>query len=253
MQGSPPTRQFGEMLIINADDWGGWRQATDSALACVGCGRITAVTAMVFMDDSERAAELAIEGGLDVGLHLNFTAPFTGPQISPLLRQSQALVQRFLKRSKYAVVVYHPLLRREFRYLYQAQVEEFMRLYSRPPSHVDGHQHKHLCANMLLESIIPPGQMVRRSFSFWPGEKGWLNRSYRRLVDTWLARRYRTTDFFFSLLECLRLNRLDRVAGLSRTANVELMTHPEIPDERAFLQSDEYSAWVRDLPRGTYA
>ncbi|HET6489004.1 MAG TPA: ChbG/HpnK family deacetylase, partial [Syntrophales bacterium] len=66
------------MLIVNADDWGRNRVATDRSLELHRNGRITAVSAMVFMEDSERAAELARMNGLDVGLHLNFTTPFNG-------------------------------------------------------------------------------------------------------------------------------------------------------------------------------
>ena len=65
------------MLIINADDWGRSVAETDAALRCYKGGRITSVSAMVFMEDSERAAELAKENELDVGLHLNFTDEFT--------------------------------------------------------------------------------------------------------------------------------------------------------------------------------
>ena len=64
---------------------------------------------------------------------------------------------------------------------------------------MDGHQHMHLCANMLFDRVIRTGERVRRSFSFWPGEKSFLNRTYRRFIDAWLARRYRLTDFFFAL------------------------------------------------------
>ena len=66
------------MLIINADDWGRSAAETDAALRCYKAGRVTSVSAMVFMEDSERAAELAKENELDVGLHLNFAEPFTG-------------------------------------------------------------------------------------------------------------------------------------------------------------------------------
>jgi len=61
------------MLIINADDLGRSVVETDAALRCYSAGRITSVSAMVFMSDSERAAELANGNGLDVGLHLNFS------------------------------------------------------------------------------------------------------------------------------------------------------------------------------------
>ena len=48
------------MLIINADDFGRSVGETNAALECYIAGRITSVSAMVFMADSERAAELAL-------------------------------------------------------------------------------------------------------------------------------------------------------------------------------------------------
>ena len=55
------------MLIINADDFGRSVAETDAALRCYVAGRITSVSAMVFMADSERSAELAKENALAVG------------------------------------------------------------------------------------------------------------------------------------------------------------------------------------------
>ena len=164
-----------------------------------------------------------------------------------------ARVRRFLIVSKYSAVLYHPLLRREFRHLVQAQVEEFQRLYGKPPSHVDGHQHKHLCTNVLLDNLIPQGQKVRRSFTFYPGEKSLANRSYRYLVDKWIARRYCLTDFFFSLRETLRANSVASVVELAKRASVELMTHPRVFIERDFLMSDAFLQMVGDEELGTYA
>ena len=66
------------MLIINADDWGRSLVETDAVLRCYQEGRITSVSAMVFMEDSERAAELAKDNELDVVLHVNFAGVFTG-------------------------------------------------------------------------------------------------------------------------------------------------------------------------------
>jgi predicted glycoside hydrolase/deacetylase ChbG (UPF0249 family) len=65
------------MLIINGDDFGRSAAETDAALRCYRAGRITSVSAMVFMVDSERAAQVANADGLDVGLHLNFSELFT--------------------------------------------------------------------------------------------------------------------------------------------------------------------------------
>jgi len=166
------------LLIVNADDWGGWYKATDAALACHEKGRITSVTAMVFMADSERAAGLAKAAKLSVGLHLNLNQSFTGNR-SPSVNGNHEKVVRFLSRNKYAQLLYHPWLRNHFRRDYQAQLTEFQRLYGQEPSHIDGHQHKHLCANMLVDGIISPGRKVRRNFSFWPGEKSRFTRGAR--------------------------------------------------------------------------
>jgi len=104
-----------------------------------------------------------------------------------------------------------------------------------------------------LGAVIPAGEKVRRSFSFWPGEKSLLNRTYRRLVDWWLARRYRLTDYFFALSQQLHRDRLTRVGRLARTANVELMTHPAQPEEYAVLRSEDYLEAMKDVPVGSYA
>ena len=74
----------------------------------------------------------------------------------------------------------------------------------------------HLCANLLLSNLIPAGMKIRRNFSFWPGEKSSLNRAYRALVDRWLARRYRLTDYFFDLTQSIRGKKMDRVMALAR-------------------------------------
>lgn len=242
------------MLIINADDWGGWPTATDAALACYQKGRITSVSAMVFMADSERAAALAKEAGMDVGLHLNFSQPFTdSARVSRRVADAHQAIVRFLRSSKYALLLYHPLLRRQFGCIVEAQLEEFVRLYGKAPSHYDGHQHMHLCTNMLFDHNIPKGGKVRRNFSFRSGEKSALNRAYRRWVDRRLARRYRLTDFFFCLGDCLKRERLGFVFRLANEANIELMTHPERPSERAFLLCGECEAMLNSLNLQSYA
>ena len=240
------------MIIVNADDWGRSQAETDAACSCYREGRITSVSAMVFMIDSGRAADLAKDAEMDVGLHLNLTQRFTGSVRGKLLAEYHDRIARFLNLNKYSLLVYNPVLRRQFLYVYEAQVEEFSRLYGRPPSHVDGHQHKHLCANMLLDKVIPRAEKVRRSFSFWPGEKSFVNRAYRRLVNLLLARRYSVTDFFFALSQCMEGDRMMRVAALAKVATVELMAHPVRAREYSYLMSDEYMAILRRLDAGTY-
>src|SRR6266536_3662802 len=155
------------MLIINADDFGRSAAETDAAHRCYQERRITSVSAMVFMADSERAAELAKENELDVGLHLNFTEKFASERIAARLANYQEKIARFLTRNRYSQILYNPFLRREFSYSCKAQVDEFARLFGKTPSHIDGHHHMHLSANMLLSDLIPAGMKVRRNFSFW--------------------------------------------------------------------------------------
>jgi predicted glycoside hydrolase/deacetylase ChbG (UPF0249 family) len=241
------------MLIINADDWGRSRAETHAALRCYQEGRITSVSAMVFMEDSERAAELAKENELDVGLHLNFAEPFTGKNYPAELDHYHGRTVRYLTRNKYAQLLYNPLLRKEFVYSYRAQSEEFVRLFGRPPSHIDGHHHMHLCANMLLTNMIPAGMKMRRNFSFWPGDKSLLNRTYRGLADRWLARRYRLPDYFFDLTQCIREKKLERVWALAKSNKVELMTHPVVQTESDYLMSDDFLTMLERLETGSYA
>lgn len=240
------------MLIINADDWGRSAAETDLTLGCFKQGRITSTSAMVFMKDSERAARLALANRLDVGLHLNFAEQFTADHVPAPLRACQDKLVKFLMGKKYSQLLYNPWLRHEFSYSYQAQVGEFRRLYQAAPSHMDGHHHMHLCGNVLLGRFMPRGTKVRRNFSFWPGEKSKLNRTYRGLVDSWLSRRYRLTDYFFDLLQCMREKKFERVARLARSSSVEIMTHPIVPEETEYLHGTEFGLFVKQLPLGAY-
>jgi predicted glycoside hydrolase/deacetylase ChbG (UPF0249 family) len=208
---------------------------------------------MVFMPDSERAATLAKQEDLDAGLHLNFSEEFTDKQCPERLREFHTRIVRFLKQNKYAQILYNPFLRKAFAYSYRTQLEEFRRIFDKAPSHIDGHHHMHLCANLLLSNLVSPGTRMRRHFSFWPGEKSRLNRAYRGGADYWLRRRYRLPDYFFDLTQCIREGKLDRVAALAKSHTVELMTHPVLRTEADYLMSDEYRLMLERLESGSYA
>jgi predicted glycoside hydrolase/deacetylase ChbG (UPF0249 family) len=225
------------MLFVNADDWGRDRETTDRILACRRNGRIQGISAMTFMKDSERAAELAGDHALDAGLHLNLTQEFTGNGAAAGLRDHHRRVAAYLGARKANQVLYNPALKQSFDHVFRAQWDEFHRLYGRPPDRLDGHHHMHLCMNMLLPNRYPKGLRVRRNFSFRAGEKGFANRFYRRLVDSWLTSRFRCTDFFFSLSP-IEPERIRRILSLSKSASVELMVHPARDDEFHFLSGD---------------
>ena len=225
----------GGSLIINADDWGRSRETTDRIFECWERGCISSVSAMVFMEDSERAAALARERGIDAGLHLNFTTLFSGQSYPAMLQEHQQRIARRLRRHRFAPVVFYPELIRSFQYVVSAQLDEFARLYGGAPQRLDGHHHMHLCSNVVLGRLLQAGTAVRRNFSFEPGEKSFANRIYRRAIDRFLSRRHLLTDFFFSLTPLAPTERLDRIFSLSHHSVVEVETHPVNPEEYRFL------------------
>jgi predicted glycoside hydrolase/deacetylase ChbG (UPF0249 family) len=226
-------------LMVNADDWGRDRENTDRTLDCVLYGAVATVSAMVFMEDSERAAAIASEKGINAGLHLNFTTRFSAPGASARLNEHQARLGKYLRRNRLAQALYHPGLANSFKYVVTAQLDEFSRLFGIAPTRLDGHHHMHLCANVLVKKLLPEGTMVRRNFSFQPGEKSYANRVYRRMIDRKLAARHSMTDYFFSLPPLEPASRLQRIFSLAQQFSVEVETHPVVPEEYKFLMSEE--------------
>jgi hypothetical protein len=226
-------------LIINADDWGRDENNTDQINKCFAHGTVSSVSAMVFMQDSERAANIARERGIDAGLHLNFTTPFSAPGCSGRLADRQRELAAYLQSHRFGRAIFHAGLVRSFDYVVAAQIEEFHRLYQRAPNRLDGHHHMHLCANVLFGKLLPVGTIIRRNESFLASEKGLLNRLYRRVLDSILVRRHRIVDFFFTLAPIKPPARLQRIFSLSREFAVELETHPVDPEEYRLLTSDE--------------
>jgi hypothetical protein len=52
-----------------------------------------------------------------------------------------------------------------------------------------------------------------------------------------LGERYRVADYFFSLEDLLRQDRLGEVVALAKDSVVEVETHPVNPDEYSFLMT----------------
>jgi hypothetical protein len=234
-------------LIINADDWGRDRETSDRMFECVLRGTVSSVSAMVYMTDSARAAGVASEHGTDAGLHLNLSLPFSAPECPSGVRERQRQVAAYLLKHPLARVVFHPGLVRSFEYVVKAQLDEFHRLYGAAPDRIDGHHHLHLCENVLLARLLPPGTIVRRNFSFQPEEKSLVNRLYRKAVDSRLARRHHLVDFLFPLAPLEPRGRLERLRTLAREFVVEVETHPVNPDELSFLTGGDAVRWAGDV------
>jgi predicted glycoside hydrolase/deacetylase ChbG (UPF0249 family) len=234
-------------LIINADDWGRDRETTDRTLDCVRRGTVSSVSAMMFMEDSERAAAIAHDHEIDTGLHLNFTSAFSALGVPSQLVEHQRRVSQYLLRHRFSQVVFHPGLIGSFEYVVEAQRDEFARFYGREPDRHDGHHHMHLSANVLFGRLIPEGTKVRRNFSFRPAEKSRINRLYRSTIDRVLARRHQLTDYFFAIPSVEPQNGIDEIFAIAQRSVVELETHPVNPEEFRFLMGDHMLRRKDDL------
>jgi predicted glycoside hydrolase/deacetylase ChbG (UPF0249 family) len=239
---------LGGCLIINADDWGRDGRTTDRTFECFQHGALSSASGMVFMQDSARAASFATEQGLDIGLHLNLSVPFSAPDVPTRLATHHQKVREYLCAHSVARLLYHPGLANSFEYVVARQLEEFSRLYGRTPDRIDGHHHMHLSANVLLQGLLPSGTIVRRHFSYEPGEKIFRNSVFRLFSRALLAGRYRVTDFFFSLPPLAPEVRLQRIFSLTQRSVVELETHPINPEEYRFLTGGDLIRWTMDCP-----
>lgn len=233
------------LLIVNADDWGCNPEETRAIAACFTHGAITSTTAFVWMRDSRRAAELAVEQGLPVGLHVNLDLPYTAADVSEGARGDQAEVCRVFSARRSRLRAYLPVgrLRRLLRATISAQLEEFERIYGRPPTHFDSHHHA-------LQSVpaaffsLPKGTKVRNPRWQASSAASRLLRNWRRPI---IRHRFVTTARFFDLVAvhpALGGSEIERVLSAADTTAVELMTHPHFRREFDVLCSD---AWIRLL------
>lgn len=240
------------MLIITADDYGKTKHATDSILECFSSKRITSASAMVFMEDSGRAAALALQTSLEVGLHLNFTTLYNAPKIPLQLREHQNKVVSYLTKHKTSQIIYNPFLTKSFNFVFLSQLEEFVRLYGRYPDYYNGHHHMHLCANVLASKMIPKGARVRRTFRFDQGERYPFNRLYRHILNIFVSRRFISTDCFFSIAPVTNQERLQNIFKHAARYTIEIEVHPENEEEIQFLLSDQYRHLIDSVCSGKF-
>lgn len=253
---SRSSRAAAGLLIVNADDWGHDRATTDAIADCYRQRRISSASAMVFMEDSERAARVASELELPTGLHLNLTEPFSAESVPQPVRQRQLgavrvfrVPQRRLRRW-----VYDPTIQSRTIAWINDQVTEYTTLYRIEPRHVDGHQHVHVSPNVALSRALPDGASLRNFVDF-PGAEQVPRLALRSLRRRMLSMHRRSTAFFYDLRALhpiLGGQHIDDVLRVSRSRPVELMVHPGRPEELELLLSESWRRTVERHALGTY-
>lgn len=244
------------LLIVNADDWGYDEPTTRAIADCHVAGGLSSTTAMMFMAGSEEAASLAGEyPQLGIGLHLNLFEAYTADSVPAPVRDRQRVLLDGFQHGRLRRWMYDPRIRRQVDRVIADQWERFLELYGHWPTHVDGHHHSHLAANVLLSPSLPRGIAIRNALSDAhrsnPITKI-LRETRRRLVLS----RFRSTDYFFSIETAwpgLSGPPPEEELGLARRASVEVMVHPAFPREYGPLQSEEWAATLQSLPLGTFA
>jgi len=240
------------LLILNADDFGRSKLHTDRILSCFYEGRITSATCMVFMEDSIVAVQSARISNFNLGLHLNFDTPFTGYNVDPVISEALDRITTHFRLGRFYSSIFSFRLRRDFRTIVTSQIEEFRKIYGKNPYHFDGHHHFHLSANVVWDELIPMGMPVRRNFTFKKGEKSVFNILYRRFIDWKISQKHIVTDYFYSLDEILANGKIHEINQLSKTKNVEVMTHPVNDREYQFLMGDDFYKLTREAKCGTF-
>lgn len=243
------------LLIVNADDWG-YDELTTSAISdCYEAGGITSTTAMAFMQGSRFAAAQADRHPqLGIGLHLNLVERYSDETVPVSIRDRQLkLIDRF-SADRLRRWTYDPRIRHDVDRVIGDQLERFVQLYGRGPTHLDGHHHCHLAANVLLSPSLPRGMAIRNALSDSHAPTP-LTKALRLARGKLLRSRFRTTDYFFSIATAwpgLTNDPPMTKLGLARHASVEVMVHPSFPHEYEPLQSSGWIDALSALTTGTY-
>jgi chitin disaccharide deacetylase len=243
------------LLIVNADDLGYSPEVTDAIVRAHEAGSLTSATAMVLMSGSEEAATRLADRGLPTGLHLNLIEPYTSSSPVERVRERQLQVCRAFGAHRAHRWIYDPRLRQACADVISDQLEEYLRLFGAPPSHWDGHRHWHLSPTALVAASPLGGYPTRRSHSFRRGEKSLPNRMFRNAIGVVARRRFGSTDYFFSVRDLAPEfggYGLDDALALSRTHAVEIMVHPSVPDELAFLLAAAWRERISGLELGSF-
>jgi predicted glycoside hydrolase/deacetylase ChbG (UPF0249 family) len=242
------------VLIVNADDWGLRPEVTDAILECWRVGAITSASAMVHMEDSGRAFELAAPEGLPLGLHLNLTTPFTAADTPPDRRRRQERAVAYFAGSPSRRLLFDPRVRGLIDSCIADQLEAFAESGARAARHADGHQHVQVCPTVLLAPSLGRLAGLRRAQSFPGARRSAAKRAYRGAVNLVVRRRFRSVPFLSmrDLHPALGGAGLDHLAVLARRTDIEVMVHPAWEDERQVLLSAEWLQMLAGLPTGTH-
>jgi len=243
------------MLIVNADDWGLRPEVTDAILETWRAGAVTAASAMVHMEDSERAFALARQEGLPLGLHINLSTPFTADAVPAERRARQQRAVEYFAASPRRRYALDPTAWRLLDGCVADQLTAFAEAWGAPADHADGHQHLQTCPTVLSGRALGALRTLRRAHGFVPGQRSSPKRAYRGLVNEVVGLRFRSVCFVSIRDVHPELGGVGLAGVVDRAGGrgVEVMVHPAWEDEREILLGDAWRELVQRMPTGSHA
>ncbi len=243
------------LLIVNADDFGGNRLATDRIAECFQVGAITSTSAMVYMSDSERAASIA-PSRVSFPLACTSTSP-SHSRIPARRRQFASARQR--PRAALPAAACNASATTQFlsslvRACIDDQLECFRALlrpradtYRRPqPRPSEPHRAAGIAgSDTYAHGRKPYGREAKPGCAACVGQRGAV-----------IARRYTTTDKFLAidrLGSSPSAQEIDRLLAPADKASLEIMTHPDRERDHRLLMSEQWRAALQARTLGSFA
>lgn len=222
------------LLIVNADDLGRTAGINEGIFAAHRDGIVSSATLMVAYPAAEQAAAaLAEHPELGVGLHVQLTGgrpTLPGERVPSLVDEEGRL-----PRNPERVAGFDPA---DVLAEVENQLDRFLELVGRPPTHLDSHHHSHRLP-VVLEALV---EVARR------------HRLPVRNSSPVIARRLReaevtTTDAFVERFfgEDTGLDTLVSVLAEVAPGSTELMCHPARVDDELRADSTYLDAREREL------
>lgn len=244
------------LLVVNGDDLGLSPTDTDGIIASFEAGAISSATAMMWMSDSRRAAALTRDSALPVGLHLNLTEAYTALDVPADVAETQRRVAGRIAAAGTLAYLYRPDWADDFRRCIADQLWQFVELYGRPPTHVDGHRHMHLLPNAMFAGPLGSVLRCRRPVNRTQAESAAIKHATRRLLFELVRLRFVTTRWCVSIRALHPALGGDGVRqGLARAhgASLEVIVHPGWEDESAVLRDGAWRAALDEHRIGSFA
>lgn len=207
-------------LVINADDYGYTRGNTEGIIEGHKKGIITSTTALCNMPYLEYGAKISEEAPeLGIGVHLNLT-------IGDSLTGGKAITKdgkRFLSKNEF--YSREDINLSEVEDEFRAQIERFIEVFKRKPTHLDSHH-----------SVHDRGKIYNVTMK--------LCREYGLQVRRYSAYKF-VTGFYgeTATLEVLK----EIIKSNSEEAGIELMTHPGFCDLDLYNESSYSLGRVKEL------